>query len=75
MTAAAKVRWFMCPVRGHDHPATVIKTVRQVRTGKTADLFECPTGKYRWLVMRDRFLTAETPRMVKPRYGWRHDTR
>jgi len=58
-----------CPVRGHDHDLDHVSDHRQAGTGETAELVECPTGRYRWFLVGDREPNAFN-RQTRPRYGW-----
>lgn len=62
-----------CPVRGHDHEVCLHRVATQKGTGSRANIWECPTGRYRWFQLEER--TGEplddAPRMARPRFGWR----
>lgn len=62
----------MCPIRGHNHATQLVRELTNI-AGEKADLFECPSGKYRWFVLKGRALSDLT-RMMKPRFGWRKPT-
>lgn len=59
-----------CNVRGHNHNLNLIRKVIQKETLRAAELMECPTGNYRWLVFEGRPV-EESIRFSKPRFGWK----
>lgn len=59
-----------CPVRGHTHLVTQVRTHVQDGTGDTATTWECPTGRYRWFQV-DRLGFNPSLRMDRPRAGWK----
>lgn len=61
-----------CPVRGHSHTLVHVKEHTQQGTGKKADTWECPSGRYRWFLLRGRSL-ADGARLMRPRWGWKED--
>lgn len=61
---------FECPIRGHQHILSVVKTHTQAETGTKAFTYECPNGIYRWFVIDGKTL-AESIRLRRPRYGWK----
>lgn len=58
-----------CPVRGHSHALVHVQEHTQDGTGLKADTWECPTGQYRWFLIRGRQI-ADGARRMRPRWGW-----
>ncbi len=61
-----------CPIRGHDHDLTLHRIVVQQGTGSKAEIWECPTGRYRWFLIGGQEFAAHAVKMLRPRFGWRH---
>ncbi len=60
-----------CPIQGHDHKLIGVYSHQRGGDQKfVADTFECPTGYYRWFVLRGRQVSDDI-RQKRPRYGWR----
>lgn len=61
-----------CPIRGHEHSLNHHQAHTQMGSGSEADTWECPSGRYRWFLLRGRGkdLATNGLRMNRPRWGW-----
>ncbi len=60
-----------CPVHGHTHMLNYLYSLEQNDTGAVAHKLECPTRRYRFLLIPNVYKeTGKMARYRKPRFGW-----
>lgn len=60
-----------CPINGHTHLLEYLYSLEQDNTRAVAHKLECPTGRYRFLLIPEVYKAKGVmARYNRPRFGW-----